>query len=194
MSRVRSARRSPEKREYPKIDAAERSKAQQQSWYFWLCVLLLFVVNWIAYSNSFQTGWHFDDGPNIVGNPDIFISDLSWKSLGQAASSQPGGKRPVSYLSFALNYYFFGEDPFSFHVVNFLIHWLNAVLVFQIFSVLIARATRRSAVDARLLSGLAAALWSVNPVQTQPVVYVVQRMTLLSSFFSLLSFYFFVQW
>ena len=41
-----------------------------------------------------------------------------------------------------------------------------------------------------LLSSLAAALWSVNPIHTQPVVYIVQRMTLLASLFSLLSFYF----
>src|SRR5262245_34033004 len=195
MSRVRNARRSPEKREYPKIDAAERSKAQQQTWYFWVCVLLLFVVNWFAYSNSFHTGWHFDDGPNIFGNPDIAISDLSWKSLAQAASSQPGGKRPISYLSFALNYYFFGEDPFSFHVVNFLIHSLNALLVFRIFSTLLAKTDpQRHATEVWLLSSLAAALWSVNPIHSQPVVYIVQRMTLLSSLFSLLSFYLFVQW
>lgn len=113
----------------------------------------------------------------------------------QAASTSPGGKRPVSYLSFALNYYLWGEDAFSFHVVNLLIHGLNALLVFRIFSTLLARADpQKTATEVRILSALAAALWSVNPVQTQAVVYIVQRMTLLSSFFALLSFYFFIQW
>ena len=157
--------------------------------------LLLVILNWLAYANSFQTGWHFDDGPNILGNPDILISDLSWNSLVQAASTSPGGKRPISYLSFAANYYLWGEDAFSFHVVNFLIHSLNALLVFRIFSTLLAKADpQRHTTEVWLLSSLAAALWSVNPVHTQPVVYIVQRMTLLSSLFSLLSFYLFVQW
>jgi hypothetical protein len=93
------------------------------------------------------------------------------------------------------NYYLWGEDAFSFHVVNFLIHSLNALLVFRIFSTLLTKADpQRHTTEVWLLSSLAAALWSVNPVHTQPVVYIVQRMTLLSSLFSLLSFYLFVQW
>jgi len=72
---------------------------------------------------------------------------------------------------------------------------LNALLVFRIFSTLLTKANPQThTTEVRLLSSLAAALWSVNPVQTQPVIYIVQRMTLLSSLFSLLSFYFFIQW
>ena len=129
--------------------------------------LLLVILNWLAYANSFQAGWHFDDGPNIIGNPDILISDLSWNSLVQAASTSLGGKRPISYLSFAANYYLWGEDAFSFHVVNFLIHSLNALLVFRIFSTLLAKTDpQRQPTEVWLLSSLAAALWSVNPVHT----------------------------
>ena len=173
----------------------ETSRPRMQGWTSWQLGLIILLINLVAYSNSFKTGWHFDDGPNIIGNPDIQISDLSWKSLLKAASTSPGGKRPISYLSFAVNYYLWGEDAFSFHVVNFLIHGFNALLVFRIFSTLLAKANPQAHTpEVGLLSSLAAALWSVNPVQTQPVVYIVQRMTLLSSLFSLLSFYLFVQW
>ena len=171
---------------------------RSSGWANWrpgLIIFLIFLINLAAYSNSFKAEWHFDDGPNITGNPDIQISDLSWKSLLQAASTSPGGKRPISYLSFALNYYLWGENAFSFHVVNFLIHILSALLVFRIFSALLLKANpQRETRQVWLLSGLVTALWSVNPIQTQPVVYIVQRMTLLASLFSLLSFYWFIQW
>lgn len=156
--------------------------------------LLLAIINGLAYSNSFQTGWHFDDGPNIIGNPDIQISDLSWESLSQAARSSPGGKRPLSYLSFALNYYFCGPEAVSFHVLNLLIHILNAVLVLRILSLVIMVAPGALPSSARLLAFLGAALWSTSPLQTQSVTYVVQRMNLLSALFSLVSFWFFLQW
>ena len=195
MNRARSARRTSIKPEAPKLRSTKPTLTKQKKWHPWTYVLLLFLINWIAYSNSFKTGWHFDDGPNIIGNPDIQISDLSWKSLLQAASTSPGGKRPISYLSFAANYYVWGEDAFSFHVVNFLIHILNALLVFRVFSTLLLKANpQRETHQVWLLSSLAAALWSVNPIQTQPVLYVVQRMTLLAALFSLLSFYWYVQW
>lgn len=157
--------------------------------------LLLVVINWLAYANSFQAGWHFDDGPNITGNEDIFISDLSWKSLSQAAHSSPGGKRPLSYLSFALNYYFFGPEAVSFHVANVIIHSVNAVLMLKILSLVIAGAVPGIAASrATLLAFGGAALWSLSPLQTQSVIYVVQRMNLLSAFFALVSFWAFLQW
>src|SRR6267142_3441916 len=105
MSRAGSARRSPSKQEALRLRSAERTLTRQESRHQWTYVLLLLLISWIAYSNSFQTGCHFDDGPNIIGNPDVQISDLSWKNVLQAASTSPGGKRPISYLSFAANYY-----------------------------------------------------------------------------------------
>ena len=156
--------------------------------------LLLIILNWLAYANSFQAGWHFDDGPNIIGNPDILISDLSWKSLSQAARSSPGGKRPLSYLSFALNYYLWGPEAVSFHVINLLIHTLNALLVLRILSLVIMVVPGIHPSKSRLLAFLGAALWSTSPLQTQSVTYVVQRMNLLSALFSLASFWFFLQW
>lgn len=177
----------------PRKETAGKGPLPRRRWANWqLCVPML-AINLLAYSNSFKTGWHFDDGPNVFGNPDVQIFDLSWSSLARAASSSPGGKRPVSYLSFALNYYLFGEDAFSFHVVNFLIHGLNTFFVFKILSKLFAIASRDGE-SARVLSAVTTALWSLNPLQTQAVIYVVQRMMLLSCLFSLLSFYFFMQW
>src|SRR5689334_15602273 len=106
-----------------------------------ICVLLAFILilNFVSYANSFKADWHFDDLANIVNNRDIQISDLSWKSLGSALTSRIGGHRPVSYLSFALNYYLSGLDVGSYHAVNFVIHTLNAFLVFALVLLVVKR-------------------------------------------------------
>jgi len=161
----------------------------------WLYAFVLLLANLAAYSNSFQAGWHFDDGPSITDNQDIHLTDLSWPSLAQAASSSPGGKRPVAYLSFALNYYFSGDNATSYHFFNLLLHCLNGLLVFLIVQKVLATAfPDLSRQRFALLAFLVAGLWSVNPIQTQSVTYIVQRMNLLSAFFALGSFAYFLRW
>lgn len=168
-----------------------RSLKKDASFY----VFLLLVANLAAYSNCFKAGWHFDDGPSITNNPDIQITDLSWASLTQAAASSPGGKRPIAYLSFAFNYYCSGDNATSYHAFNLLLHCLNALLVLLIVQKVLATSfPALSPQRVVLLAFLAAGLWSVNPIQTQSVTYVVQRMTLLSTFFALGSFVYFLQW
>ncbi len=146
----------------------------------------LVVLNLIAYANSFQAGWHFDDLANIVTYRDIQIKDLSWQSLHTAWSARIGGRRPVSYLSFALNYYVSRLDVFPYHVVNFSIHALNGVLVFLLLWLFADRhSSLGSSQQKQALAFLAACLWSLHPIQTQSVTYIVQRMNSLSSLFLL---------
>ncbi len=152
----------------------------------WL--VLLFLLNLLAYSNSFHADWHFDDLSNIVKNRDIQIRGLSWSSLERSWSSRVAGMRPLAYLSFALNYYFSGLEVFGYHLINFALHFGNAFLVFF----LAVQLSRRSHPDIseerrRLFAFFAAALWSLSPVQTQAVTYIVQRMSVLAAFFMLLS-------
>ena len=152
----------------------------------WLVLLLL--LNLLAYSNSFHADWHFDDLSNIVNNRDIQMRTLSWTTIERAWSSRVAGMRPLAYLSFALNYYASGLDVFTYHLVNFALHIGNAFLVF----ILAIQLSRRSHPDIseekrRLYAFLAASLWSLSPVQTQAVTYIVQRMSVLAAFFMLLS-------
>ena len=91
-------------------------------------VLAVFSVYW----PGLHGGFFFDDHPNIVLNPGVKLAHLSWESLRLAWSSGISGQfgRPVSQLSFALNYYFSGFSPFAFKLTNLVIHCLNGVLVY----------------------------------------------------------------
>ncbi len=161
---------------------------------FFVFAIVLVATNFIAYSNSFQASWHFDDLPNIVSNRGIHIRDLSWESLHTAWSVTTGGRRPVSYLSFALNYLISGSEVFSYHVVNFSIHALNAVFVFLLLWLFARKSlTASTPQQQQILAFLAAGLWSLHPIQTQSVTYIVQRMSSLSTLFLLAAFVFYIQ-
>lgn len=150
---------------------------------------LLLSLNWLAYRNSFEAGWHFDDLSNIVNNHDIQIRSLSWQNLSSVLNSEIAGKRPFAYLSFAVNHYFSRLEVRAYHWTNFGLHVTNALLVW----VLVAKITAccLPQLDKWLSTAFpffVAVLWSTNPLQTQAVTYVVQRMTLLAALFFLLSF------
>ena len=149
-----------------------------------LLCLVTGVVYWPGLSGSFM----FDDFPNIVDNSALRVFDGSLSSL-VAASGNGGASplgRPLSVASFALNLHAYGANPFSFKLVNLLIHLTNGLLIFVLIRQLWARVF--CSTNARY-SSLAAiwvtALWMLHPINLTPVLYVVQRMTGLAALFTL---------
>lgn len=133
-------------------------------------------------------GFFFDDHPNIVLNPGLRLEDLSVESLRLAWSSGISGQfgRPVSQLSFALNHYFSGFDPFVFKQTNLLIHCANGVLIYLLaWQLLDSLRHRVNLYHVELGAALIATAWMIHPIQLTSVLYVVQRMTSLSAFFLL---------
>ena len=99
-------------------------------------------------------------------------------------------RRPVSMLTFAANYYLSGFSPFWFKLTNLLIHCVNGVLVYFLGLLMVRAAApsgRAVVRSARLVAVVVAALWAFNPIQLTSVLYVVQRMTSLSSMFVLMA-------
>lgn len=142
----------------------------------------------LLYWPGLHGGFFFDDFTNILESDELKMKELSWGALEAAWGSGQAGPlgRPISLLSFALNHYFSGLDPFAFKLTNLIIHGLNAFLVYSLVR-LIGRAIDHgaSADQNRLPAMLLALLWAVHPIQLTSVLYVVQRMTSLSSTFIL---------
>jgi tetratricopeptide (TPR) repeat protein len=148
----------------------------------------------VVYSGSFRVPWHFDDRPNILENSPIHITQLTPDTLKGALFAYPGqpGKlyRPVSVLSLALNWYAGGDNTLGYHIVNVFIHicagWLLFLVVCLLFNT--PRLKGRYPPDQIcFIAVLAAGLWLVHPINSQAVVYIVQRMTSLAALFSLLT-------
>jgi len=155
--------------------------------------LVLFGVYWPGLQGQF----FFDDLPNILAVGNVRLETLSIESLNAAVGSGGSGPtgRPVAQLSFALNHYFNGLDPFVFKLTNLAIHLANGVLIFilalRLFASLGGSAVARRA---SIAAGVLATAWLLHPIQLLPVLHVVQRMTSLSAFFLLMAFLCHIWW
>jgi len=148
-------------------------------------ISLLLTTYWIALPGPFL----LDDLSNL---PAAKPASWSLSALTKASLSNESGPlgRPVSALSFGLNYLLIGDNTIGFKVVNLAIHAANACLIF-LFIDTVARQTNTSNSNACLkphhLALTVAFLWALHPLHVSTVMYVVQRMTLLSTFFVLAS-------
>ncbi|MDP1526685.1 MAG: tetratricopeptide repeat protein [Rhodocyclaceae bacterium] len=145
-----------------------------------LAVLVVFAVV-AVYWSGLSGGFFFDDNVNISAIEALKLSSLDFQSLlaaWQSGKSGPLG-RPIAQVSFGLNHYFGGFDPYFFKLTNLVIHLLTGILVFL---------TARRLSLSSLWAGFAAALWLLHPIQLTSVLYVVQRMTSLSALFLLAAF------
>ncbi len=150
--------------------------------------VLLVVLGLIIYANTLNAPFVFDDLPNITENPHIRLTDLSSKALTGIFKSR-SAHRPLSNFSLALNYYFHAYEVRGYHLINLTIHILTALLIW-----IFARQTIiLSGSGSRRVPFFAAALWLVNPLHTQSVTYIVQRMNSLSTLFFMLAFTCYIQ-
>lgn len=161
--------------------------------YLKLVLLFCAVLAALAcYSNGLTGHFIFDDGANISKNPLLKIETLDFPSLWRAADSGGAGmfKRPISMISFALNYYAFGMDAYFFKLMNLLIHLVNGLLIFIFVTLLLNlySRTHQDGVNDGENSWIAlavSAIWLLHPFNLTGVLYVVQRMTSLAALFTL---------
>lgn len=141
---------------------------------------------WAGLSGAFL----LDDTPNLA-----VISQLPANpSLGDFFNLAGTGfagifGRSVSIFSFLLQYESW-PDPRNFKLVNVLVHLINGCLV-ALCCALIGQQWRKQRIPALAFAAVAF-LWLAHPIQVSTVLYVVQRMTLLSASFTLLSIVFYL--
>ncbi|MBX7218314.1 MAG: tetratricopeptide repeat protein [Blastocatellia bacterium] len=143
-------------------------------------VLLVFVIVFVCYGNTLSAGFVQDD--HIV-----ILQDLSLRSLSQAykifslpywGNAENGAYRPLTSLSFALNYAIGGLNPFGYHLGNLLLHALNCCLIGLI--VWKYRPKWMTALVTMLL-------FAIHPIHTEAVSQLVGRTELLSTFLMLVA-------
>lgn len=160
---------------------------QLLNWIFLICGGLLVLL---IYAPGLTGGFAFDDFPNLPKNEHLAgINSLS--SAWQAAFTNVSGPlgRPVGMLTFALNAYFTGLDPWWMKLTNLGIHLLNAWLVFLLAGRLVPLLSRSSLdhTETRLLAAIVALIWAIHPINLTSVTYIIQRFNSLAALFSLLA-------
>jgi tetratricopeptide (TPR) repeat protein len=123
-----------------------------------------------VYARSFGVPFLFDDLLAIPENPAIRSLPRSFATSSETALAG----RPLTSFTFALNHAAGGLSVAGYHAVNLAIHVACAWLIFEVARRLLA-APRVGAREADGLALATALLWTVHPVATETVVYVVQR-------------------
>ncbi len=180
------------------MPTAPLSNARSRYWNPLIAGALLVLAAIAAYHNSFSGPFVYDDVPAIKDNPTI---KQLWPLTTVLSPPNDSGitvnGRPLLNLSFALNYAFGGLDVTGYHAVNLAIHILAGLALFGLVRrTLLLPALRGSfgTGDAAILPALAvAALWTLHPLQTSSVTYIVQRAESQGGLFFLLTFYCFVR-
>jgi cytochrome c-type biogenesis protein CcmH/NrfG len=97
------------------------------------------------------------------------------------------GVRPVLMFSYWINYIYSGDNSFSYHVVNLVIHVVNTGLAFLVFLRLLEMAgwQQRQRIAA---SAAGALIFLIHPLQTESVTYIAGRSESLESLFLLLAY------
>ena len=136
-------------------------------------------ITLLAYARSFGSPFQFDDYNFIVGNEAIRVSALDgFARFGQA--------RILSFATLALNYRIGAEEPFGYHIVNFVIHLLATWAVYSLALALCQTPRLRGSwlAERPLPFAVGAAfLFACHPIQIQAVTYIVQRMAAMAAMF-----------
>jgi tetratricopeptide (TPR) repeat protein len=148
----------------------------------------LLALTALVYGQGLSGPFLFDDTTNILKNTPLQVESLAPAELWRAAWSLESGplKRPLAYLTFALNHYFAGGyEAFSFKTTNLAIHLLNVLLVAALARRLAGAVWPQDDPLRTRTALLAAAAFALHPLALSPVLYVVQRMASLSTLFVL---------
>ncbi|QSX73546.1 hypothetical protein HIV01_009780 [Lysobacter arenosi] len=151
------------------------------------CLMLaLFSLVAMIYAPGLSGDFLFDDFHNIVHNKSVHATSLDWATLVRAATAyEPGAiARPLATVTFAIDYYIGGADPWGYKLVNVLIHALNSLLILALVQRLAGLGQTRYRWTAATCFVIAA-VWALHPLQVSAVLYVVQRMEILSLTFVL---------
>jgi len=160
-------------------------------------VLLLFagaIFIFCLYSNTLNFPFIFDDGHNIRNNPHIRITGLSMENIIEAGFKSPLSNRPVSNISFALNYYFHQYNVAGYRFVNILIHIVTGIFLYLFLKNTLSIPSLNDANEtSKWVPFFTAFIWLVHPIQTQSVTYIVQRMNSMAVMFCVLSLFFYIK-
>lgn len=134
-----------------------------------------------VYLPVLQAGYIIDDDNYVTANRELRDFDglkRIWFDLNATPQYYP-----LVFSSFWVEYQIWGDHPAGYHIVNVLLHALNALLVWTLLQTLGIRG-----------AWLAAVLFAVHPVQVESVAWVAERKNVLSAAFYFLSLLAFFRW
>lgn len=168
----------------------------------------LIISGILLYIKTLNFPFVFDGHDFILNNPlirdlDYFEKLLDYKEFADLDETLGLSEditnsfflRPVTNLTFSINYLLHGYNSAGFRSFNIAIHISNALLVYLLIEGLLAETchrTTRTITTIRFIPTLAAGIFLVHPLQTESVTYITQRFASLAATFYLLPLLFYL--
>lgn len=147
-----------------------------------LYIFISFIISFALYYASFNGPFMLDDFFHIVNNKYLQNNNISLSALVESANTFQS--RPLSMYTIYFNYLLDGLNPYGYKLANFLLHFVNFLLIYKLTTLLTSLANLK---NAQLISFIVAFIWLIHPFNLSSVSYVIQRMTLLAVLFSLIA-------
>ncbi len=159
--------------------------------FIWILTILI-VLFFVFYSNAIFNGFVWDDEEQIVNNS-IIHSLSNFGQIFSGATFGTGGAglsgwffRPFLTLSYMLLFAVFELNAWGYHLIQLLIHGINAILIFKILQSLINKDRKK---DITLLNALIAMIFAIHPALTEAVSYIAALSEPMYTLFNLIAFY-----
>ncbi len=160
--------------------------------------ILIFAFSFLLYGNSLNNKYALDDAIVITQNnyvkegfsgiKDILTTELFTGFFGVKKNLVDGGRyRPLSLITFAIEYELFGENPFIGHLLNIIFYALSGIILYLVLLNLFKNKFNNE--WDYLLPVFATTLWLFHPLHTEVVANIKGRdeiFSLLGSLASLL--------
>ncbi len=156
-----------------------------------LCAILISIVTFAAFAPSLKNNFvNWDDDGYVEQNP--YIRELSLAGVARIFAPSVYIEEsqlyvPLVWLSYAIEYHFFGLNPFTYHLTNLIFHLFNGLLVFWLLF-LISRNL--------FVATWTALLFGIHPLHVELVAWVTERKDVLYAFFffgTLISYMYFLK-
>ncbi len=140
-------------------------------------VALIIAAGVLAYSNSFNGAFVYEDARYIIGNPPVQGMGPWWRHFQDPTETGESVGGPLTNLTFAINRTLGGTGTLSFHAANLAIHILAGLALLGILrnTLILPPLRAQYGKYATWLAAITAILWTVHPLGTQAVTYISQR-------------------
>lgn len=143
----------------------------------WQLLSILFLTT-IAYASSLWNGFvNLDDLLLVTENPRVVTASLA-NVLHVFTHFDPELYVPLTLLSYQLEAWIFGMDPWHFHFFSLLLHLGSVVLTYSIVAIVS---------KSKPIALAATALFALHPINSEAVFWISGRKDLLAGFFVLAS-------
>lgn len=149
------------------------------------------VITFIVFVPTLQNGFvNWDDDSHLLENP--HYRGLGWSQLRWMFTTCFNGScMPLNWVTYGMDYVFWGMNPVGYHFTSILIHAVNAALFYflclRLFSLGVGASNILPDLPVRIAAIFSALFFSLHPLQVEVAAWTLGREIAIACFFFILT-------